>query len=97
MFLGIFVNTGYKTNPQKKRYGDQGDDVRNYMMYEAIWRDRFVQIMQSLHCAGNNQFDSTDKFSKVHPFLDMLKQQFLNHFKPTRNLSYAESINVSNF
>ena len=91
-FLGILVNSGYDANPQRKLYWNQGDDVRNYEVYEAMRRDRFVQIMQSLHCADNTQLNPTDKFSKICPFLNMLKRQFLNHFKPTRNLSYDESM-----
>ena len=38
-FLGIFINTGYNENPQRKLDWDQGDDVRNYMVYEAMRRD----------------------------------------------------------
>ena len=72
-FLGILVNSGYNANPQRKLYWDQGDDVHNYKVYEAMRRDRFVQIMQSLHCADNTQLHSTDKFSKIRPFLNMLK------------------------
>ena len=91
-FLGILVKSGYNANPQRKLYWDQGDDMHNYKVYEAMRRDRFVRVMQSLHCADNTQLDSIDKFIKICPFLNMLKQRFLNHFKPTRNLSYDESM-----
>ena len=91
-FLGILINTGYNGNPQQKLYWDQGDDTRNHMIYRAMRRDRFVQIMQSLHCADNTHLDSSDKFSKIRPLLDMLKRQCLSHFKASRNLSYDESM-----
>ena len=91
-FLGILINTGYNGNPQRKLYWDQGDDTRNQMIYRAMRRDRFVQLMQSLHCADNTHLDSSDKFSKIRPLLDMLKRQCLSHFKASRNLSYDESM-----
>ena len=56
----------------KKAYWDQGDDVRNYMVHEAMRRDRFLQIMQSMHCADNTQLNDTDKFTKFRPLLDLL-------------------------
>ena len=90
--LGILINTGYNENPQRKLNWDQGDDVRNYMVYEAIRRDRFVQIMQSMHCADNTQLNDTDKFTKLRPILDLLKGRFLKHFNPTRDLSFDESM-----
>ena len=91
-FLEILVNIGYNANPQTMLYWDQGDNVLNYMMYEVMRRNCFVQIMQNLHCAENIQLDSTDKFSKICAFLGMLKQRFFNHFKPTRNLSCDKSM-----
>ena len=91
-FFRILINTRYNANPQRKLYWDQGEDLRNYMVYEAKQRDRFVQIMQSMHCADNTQLNDTDKFTKPRPLLDLLKRRFLKHFNPTRDLSYDESM-----
>ena len=91
-FLEILVNIDYNANSQRMLYWDYGDGVCNSMVYKAMRKDLFVQIMQSLHCADNIQLYSTDKFSKICAFLDMLKQRFFNHFKPTRNLSHDESM-----
>ena len=59
----------------------------NYMVHEAMRRDCFVQITQSLYRADSTQLECRDEFSKIHPFLNMLKQHFLNYFKQTHNLS----------
>ena len=91
-FLRILINTCYNENPQRKLYWDRGDDVRNYMVHEAMRRDRFLQIMQSMHCADNTQWNDTDKFTKLRPLLDLLKGRFLKHFNPIRDLSYDESM-----
>ena len=91
-FLGILINTGYNENPQNKLYWSQGDNVHNYMVYEALQRNQFVQIMQSMHCADNTQLNDADKFTKLRPLLDLLKWRFLKHFNLTPDLSDGESM-----
>ena len=45
-----------------------------------------------MHCADNTHLDPLDRFGKVHPLLNLLKQRFMDHFKPTRDLSYDKSM-----
>ena len=64
----------------------------NYMVYEAMQRNQFVQIMQSMQCADNTQLNDTNKFTKLRTLLDLLKRHFLKHFNPTCDLAYDESM-----
>lgn len=55
-------------------------------------RDRFIEIMKFLHCADNLQLDPNDKMTKLRPFVNKLKRKFLEHFVPTPEISYDESM-----
>lgn len=91
-FLGVLVLSGYNRLPGKKCYWDSGTDMRNEMVYNAMRRNRFVQIMRFLHCADNTSLTLSDKLTKLRPLMKLLKAKFLQHFQPVRQLSYDESM-----
>lgn len=55
-------------------------------------RDRFLTIWRSLHCADNNLLDPNDKYYKLRPLSDLLRQKFLKWFIPEKDMSYDESM-----
>jgi len=55
-------------------------------------RDRFIQIMRFLHFADNTQPDTTDKMWKLRPLMKLIKQNFLDNFRPVQQLDYDESM-----
>ncbi|KAJ8936518.1 hypothetical protein NQ318_022606 [Aromia moschata] len=65
---------------EKKLYWYNGEDVRNTLIYKSMRRDRFIEIMRFLHCCDNTQLDMTDKMTKLRPFLNLLKERFLNNY-----------------
>lgn len=91
-FIAILVNSGYNTVPSKDHYWDQGDDLRNNLIYNCMRRDRFRTIMRFLHCADNTKMDSSDKMWKLRPLINMLKQKFCENYVPNPNLNYDESM-----
>jgi len=91
-FIGILVLSGYNGLPGKRFYWDSSDDVGNSLVKDAMRRDRFISIMRFIHCANNNEMNVNDKVWKLRPVMDMLKDKFLNHFVPSQNLNYDESM-----
>ncbi|KAK8788203.1 hypothetical protein V5799_022020 [Amblyomma americanum] len=91
-FIGVLVLSGYTRLPGKKCYWDSGTDMRNTMVYNAMRRNRFIQIMRFLHCADNASLTLSDKLTKLRPLMTLLKARFLKHFQPVRHLSYDESM-----
>lgn len=92
VFLGILLLSGYNELPSKRNYWDSYTDMRNKMVFEAMRRDRFLQICKFIHFADNNNIDKADKMFKLRSLTDFLKKKFLLHFVPERNLSYDESM-----
>ncbi|KAG5882698.1 hypothetical protein JTB14_011333 [Gonioctena quinquepunctata] len=64
--------------------------MRNDLVYEAMKRDRFLQICRFIHFADNTAVDPDDRMYKIIPLTDYLKDKFLEHFVPEPNL-YDES------
>ncbi|KAJ2937338.1 hypothetical protein O0L34_g19219 [Tuta absoluta] len=91
-FVSILINSGYNTVPSKTHHWDQNDDMRNYMVYNCMRRDRFKTIMRFLHCADNTQLDISDKMWKLRPVINFLKKKFQENYVPTQNLNYDESM-----
>lgn len=54
----------------------------NEMVYDAMRRDRFLQIGRFMHAADNSKFDQNNKMYKLRPLTDYLKDKFLEHFLP---------------
>lgn len=91
-FIAILILSGYNKLPSKRSYWDSGDDMRNTLVYNAMRRDRFIQIMRFIHAADNNNLDKKDKMAKLRPLMNILKQKFLEHIPIEQNLNYDESM-----
>ena len=55
-------------------------------------RNRFLNVLQYLHLADNNNLNPSDKFSKVNPLLKMMNESCLENFIPEKNISIDESM-----
>lgn len=91
-FLAILLISGYDHKPSKRSYWDSGEDLRNIAVHKAMRRDRFIEIMKFIHCADNLKLDPTDKMSKLRPFMNKIKSNFMRHFVPVSQISYDESM-----
>lgn len=91
-FIAILILSGYDHKPSKRHYWDTGLDMKNFMVSEAMRRDRFVQIMRFIHCADNTAIDVHDKMYKLRPLMNALKTRFLKYFVPQEHLDFDESM-----
>ncbi|KAG5872927.1 hypothetical protein JTB14_009337 [Gonioctena quinquepunctata] len=88
VFMPILLVSGYNELPSKRSYRESPRDMRNDLVYEAMRRDRFLQICRFIHFADNTAVDPDDKMYKLRTLTDYLKNKFLEHFVPEPNLSY---------
>lgn len=89
-FIAILILSGYCQLPGKKHYWSTDADLGNQLVKDSMRRDRFLTIWRYLHCADNNALDPNDKFYKLRPLSDLLRQKFLNYFVPEEDLNYDE-------
>lgn len=66
-FMAILIVAGYNPLPSKAMHWNKGKDLRNEAIYESMRRDRFDNIMKSLHFASQSNLDQSDKYSKLRP------------------------------
>lgn len=92
VFFGILIVSGYSKRPGASYFWDSGKDMRNEAVYNAMRRDRFKQIMSSIHFANNLDIDPDDKMFKLRPLMNILQRNFLKNFIPKQHLDYDESM-----
>lgn len=66
-FISILIISGYNSPPGKRYYWEDGNDMKNEMVSNAMRRDQFLQITRFLHCAGSMNINTTDKMYKLRP------------------------------
>lgn len=91
-FFAILIVSGYCNLPSKKSYWDSSNDMRNHLVYNAMRRDRFIQIMRFIHAADNNTLNKEDKMSKLRPLMNILKRKYLDHIPMEQHMNYDESM-----
>ena len=67
--------------PRRRLYFSHSEDVRNDAICRAMSRQRFEEILSSLHLANNNKLDSGNNYAKVRPLLDALGENLSNIFQ----------------
>lgn len=91
-FLAILIISGYNPLPGKPMYWSKGKDMRNDAIYESMRRDRFDNIMKSLHFASEENLDKSDKYSKLRPVISHLQKEFMKQFSPIEPISHDEAM-----
>lgn len=76
-FIGILIFSGYHTVPRWDLYWSVLPDFGVKMVNRSLSRNRFRDIKRYFHLADNDNLDTTDRFSKVRPLLDMLNERYL--------------------
>ena len=67
-------------------------DSRNTIVASLFTRNRFLNVLQYLHLADNNNLNTGDKFCKVNPLLRMMNESCLENFVSEKNISIDESM-----
>ncbi|KAL6488676.1 hypothetical protein MHYP_G00024170 [Metynnis hypsauchen] len=70
-FYGILLASGYSTVPRGRMHWSLNDDVHNECISNAMRRNRFDEIMASLHFVDNTKI-TDDPFFKVRPIFTEL-------------------------
>ncbi|KAJ8961867.1 hypothetical protein NQ318_021485 [Aromia moschata] len=91
-FIGILMLSGYLPVPRRQMFWEQRKDTQNILVADALSRDRFEFIMQTLHCCDNDQLDPSDKFTKVRPLFDKLNKIFQEYAPYWEQHSVDESM-----
>lgn len=96
-FIGILIISGYTYHTSFRTMWSQGEDQRNVMVCDSMRRNRFEEIMHSLHFedsnkGGTREKPNPDKMWKLRPITDHIKTNMLKYFHPEQNLSYDESM-----
>uniref|UniRef100_A0A8C6THS4 PiggyBac transposable element-derived protein domain-containing protein n=1 Tax=Neogobius melanostomus TaxID=47308 RepID=A0A8C6THS4_9GOBI len=74
-FYGILVAAGYSTVPRRRMHWSLDSDVHNESISNAMRRNRFDEIMASLHFADNTKI-TDDPFFKVRPIFTELNKSY---------------------
>ena len=89
-FLVVLLLSGYIPYARRSMYWEMLLDSRNIIVPSLFTRNRFLNVLQYLHLAGNNSLNPSDKFSKVNPLLRMMNESYLENFIPEKNVSIDE-------
>ncbi|TKS70094.1 PiggyBac transposable element-derived protein 3 [Collichthys lucidus] len=74
-FYGILIANGYSSVPRRHMYWSVDDDVNNESISGAMRRNRFDDIMASVHVVDNTKI-TDDPFFKVRPIFFELDQSY---------------------
>ena len=91
-FLAVLLLSGYIPYPRRSMCWEMSSDSRNTIVASLFTRNRFMDVLQYLHLADNNNLNPSDKFSKVNPLFKMMNESCLQNFIPEKNVSIDESM-----
>ena len=92
LFLAVLLLSGYIPYPRRSMYWEMSSDSRNTIVASLFTRNRFLDVLQYLHLADNNNLNPSDKFSKVNPLFKMIDESCLQNFISEKNVSIDESM-----
>lgn len=92
-FLGIIINSMYMKVSDRDMYWSNDRDTRIAAVADLLSRNRFKEVMRSLHFRDNQTMpsDNTDKYFKVRPLFSNLNTN-LEVFENGEFISVDESI-----
>ena len=74
-FYGVLLASGYSSVPRRHMYWSYDPDVYNDAISNAIRRNRFDEIMASIHLVDNSKA-TDDPFYKVWPMFSTLNDTY---------------------
>lgn len=74
-FYGILIASGYSSVPRRHMYWSVDNDVHNESISGAMRRNRFDDIMASIHVVDNTKI-TDDPFFKVRPIFSELNHSY---------------------
>lgn len=74
-FYGILLTSGYSSLPRRHMYWSADRDLHNESIADSMRRNRFDEIMASLHVVDNTKI-TNDPFFKVRPLFSELNTSY---------------------
>ena len=68
-FLAVLFTSGYAPLPRRRLYWNPSDDVCNTAISRSMMRNRFEELMASVHVAHNNSLAPVIKWPRFVYFL----------------------------
>ena len=91
-FIAILKLSGYVQLPSYRMFREEAPDVQHQIVKNVMPRNQFVAVIQNLHFCDNTTIDPTNKYGKVHPLLNMVRDSLQKHAKLTKFLNIDESM-----
>ena len=91
-FLGALLLMGYHRLPTFELYWSSNEYVGVRGIQRHMTFPRFSALWRNLHLVDNTTADRCDKFYKVRPLVDYLKDSFAKAYNPSQELSLDESM-----
>ena len=92
VFLAIHYFSGYHQLPYKELYWNTSEDCDTKLIRKSMSRNRFRLINKCLHMSNNENLARDNKFAKVLPISNILRQKFRKYSKPEQNISVDEAM-----
>ncbi|KAH3797952.1 piggyBac transposable element-derived protein 4-like [Dreissena polymorpha] len=96
-WLGIRIYMSIVQLPQMAMYWSTDILYGNFSVRRIMTRDRFMKVLQYLHCNDKTKMKpkghpEQDKLFLIRPFLDVVKKMCLTLYNPHRNVSIDEAM-----
>lgn len=92
VFLAIHFYSGFHQLPYKELYWNTAAEFDTRLIREAMSRDKFRLINKCLHLSNNEHLTPDDRFAKVLPISNILRENFRKHAHIEQNVSVDEAI-----
>ncbi len=74
--LATLFLSGYHQLPSRRHYWSSRPDFQVKFITDAMSRNRFEQILSTIHFADNQRLDKDDRMSKLRPLMSHLEEKF---------------------
>lgn len=78
---------GYHSLPQEQLYWSLAEELNIPLVRESLSRASYLSIKKNLHLSDNTKLDTSDKLSKIRPYLAILNKNFIQYGVISHSLS----------
>ena len=91
--ITVFLLSGYVEPPGRSLNRVRVEESCKKGCSSLVYKEHvYTDVLQYLQLADISNLDTTDKFAKVHPLLDLLNANCFANFIPKLNISIDESM-----
>ena len=83
----MLLLSGYIQYPRRSVYWEMKDDSWNSIVTSLFTRNKFLEALQYIHLADNNNLGTNGKLARVQLLFKILNENSLKNFIPGRNTS----------